>query len=162
MTKRRAALSFENALTKVAGVVGWAEVARICGQAERTVRNWSEPDTTASITLNAALALDVAFFAAGGGDCSPFLMCYAIRVDADKLVACPSREALIACSALAARESGEAVAATLAASHPSASLATIAIAEREIEESITASTAALAALRARRDAYRSGDPEGGP
>jgi hypothetical protein len=149
MTKVRAPLTFENALTKVAAVIGWEEVARITGQAERTVRNWSEPDTTAAISLEAALKLDVALHAAGG-EGFPFFRCYATRLDADSLAACPGREELIASAATASRESGEAVAASLLATRPSATQADLAIAERELEESIEAKTNLLAAVRARR------------
>lgn len=158
MTKRRLPLTFENALTKVAGHIGWTDTARICGQAERTVRNWSDPDTTASITLDAALKLDVAYHAAGG-EGAPFLLCYATRVDAESLAACPGREALLASVARAALESGEAVAATLLAALPNASPAHFAIAERELEESISALTHSLAALRLRRKAALEGDEE---
>lgn len=151
MTKRRAALTFENALTKVAGQIGWPQVARICGVAERTVRDWSDPDTSAAINLDAALKLDVAFHL-GGGEGAPFLVCYATRVEAESLAASPGREALLACIAKVALESGEAVAATLSAALPNASHTHFAIAERELEESIATQTHALAALRLRRTA----------
>ena len=156
MTKRRHPLTFENVLAKVAGHLGWDETAKICGQAPRTVRNWSEPDTTASITLEAALRLDVAYHAAGG-EGTPFLLCYATRVDAESFVSVPGREALIASAARSARENGEAVHATLTAAHPKAVLGDFAIAEREIEESINALHVQLAALRARRKAAIEGD-----
>ena len=158
MTKSRPPLTFENALTKVAGQLGWEETARICQQAERTVRNWSEPDTTASITLEAALKLDVAFHAAGG-EGTPFLLCYATRVDAESFAAVPGREALIASAARSAKENGEAVHATLHAAHPRAKPIDFAVAEREIEESINALHGQLAALRARRKASIEGDDE---
>ncbi|HXH52561.1 MAG TPA: hypothetical protein VNH53_03905 [Sphingomicrobium sp.] len=149
MTKRRAPLTFENALTRVASEVGWSEVARICRHKERTVRNWSEPDTTAEISLEAALELDLAWRAAGK-EGAPFLTCYQTRLDAEATAADPSRDALIGTAAKAAKEGGEAVAAVLATARPGASSADDAIAERELEESIEAQTAALAAIRARR------------
>lgn len=151
MTKRRDPLTFENALSKVAGHIGWFEVARIVGQAERTVRNWSDPDTTASISLEAALKLDVAYHAAGG-EGTPFLFCYATRLDAESLAACPGREELLLAAAKSAKESGEAISATLSAASPMAKLADFSIAERELEDSIGALTSALAAVRARRKA----------
>jgi hypothetical protein len=156
MTKLRAPLTFENALAKVAGHIGWEETAKICGQAERTVRNWSEPDTTASITLEAAFKLDIAFHAAGGDGC-PFLYCYMTRVDMERLAACPGREALLTSIAESARESGEALAAAIAAAHPAAGRADFAIGERELEESIDALQNSLAALRARRKAALAGE-----
>lgn len=151
MTKRRHAITFENALSKVAGHIGWAKVAEICSQAERTVRNWSDPDTTSKISLDAALRLDVEYHKAGG-DGAPFLLCYATSVDAARLAAAPGLEALVAAAAKAAKESGEAVAAALHAARANADRGDFAIAEREIEESLDALTNSLAALRARRKA----------
>jgi hypothetical protein len=157
VTKIRPALTFENALSTVAGHIGWARVAAITGKAETTVRNWSDPDTTASITLEAALQLDTEFHLAGG-EGEPFLLCYATRLDADRLAATPELQALIDGAAKSAKESGEAVAAVLKAAKSAASLGDLAIAERELEEAITAHTNSLAALRARRKALL--DPEG--
>jgi hypothetical protein len=151
MTKRRGAWTFENALSQIAGHIGWARVSEIVGQAERTVRNWSDPDTTASITLKAALKLDEEFHNAGGNG-TPFLLCYATQLEAAKIASSPELAALIASAASSAKESGEAVAAMLSAATPTATLADFAIAERELEEAVTAQTNALAALRARRRA----------
>lgn len=152
MTKLRQAFTFENALTRVAGHIGWSRVAEIVGKSETTVRNWSDPDTTASITLQAALKLDFEFHEAGG-EGAPFLLCYATLVDAARLAAFPERAALIAGAAKSAKESGEAIAAILEAADAKASLGDFAIAERELEEAITAHTNSLAALRARRKAF---------
>ncbi len=155
MTKLRAPLTFENCLARVAGHIGWAKVAEIVGQAERTVRNWSEPDTTAAIPLEAALKLDVAYHAAGG-EGTPFLICYATRFDTESLAACPGREELLDAAARTALETGEAVSAALAAARPRAGRADFAIAEKELEESIAAAHHTLAALRARRKAVEDG------
>jgi DNA-binding transcriptional regulator YdaS (Cro superfamily) len=89
LTKIRQPLTFENALTKVAGHIGWARVAEITKKAENTVRNWSDQDTTASITLDAALLLDEEFHKTGG-DGTPFLHTYAVRMEAFKIAASPS------------------------------------------------------------------------
>lgn len=159
MTKQRAAFTFENALTKVAGHIGWSAVAEICGVAESTARNWSDPDTTASITLDAALKLDCAWHEATGGDGAPFLTTYAMRFDFESLAAGPGRAALLTSVARAAKESGEAVAATLMAAGPTAGRADFAVAEREIEESVEALKSSLAALRARRKAVEEGNEE---
>lgn len=148
MTKVRAPLTFENALSQVAGVIGWAKTAHIVGQAERTVRNWSEPDTTAKISLEAALKLDVAFHEEGG-EGAPFHDCYATRLDVETLAAVSGREALLAGVAIAAKESGEAVHAAIVAAHPNASHADVVLAEREIEEAIKAKTNVLGAIRAK-------------
>jgi hypothetical protein len=159
MTKRRAALTFENALTQVAGHIGWQRTAEIVGTAERTVRNWSDPDTSASITLAAALKLDEEFHKAGGQG-TPFLLCYATLLEAVKIATSPELAALIASAAKSARESGEAVSAMLGAATPTATIADFAIAERELEEAINAQTNALAAVRARRMAVEEGNGSG--
>lgn len=151
MTKARAPITFENALTKIAGRIGWAEVARICGVKERAARNWSEPDTLSSLRLAQALALDIAFLAAGG-DHAPMLLVFATRVNVGLIESTADRHALIVGAARAARESGEAVAATLTASRPDATLAEIVIAEREIEQSIEAKTGLLSLFRGLRAA----------
>jgi hypothetical protein len=160
MTKVRSAFTFENALTQVAGHIGWERTAEIVGAAERTVRNWSDPDTTSSITLDAALKLDEEFHRAGG-EGTPFLYCYATRLEATKIAATPGLAALIASAASSAKETGEAIAAVLAAATPNATIADMAIGERELEEGITALTNSLAALRARREALVEGQGKEG-
>lgn len=146
MTKVRPPLTFENALTKIAAQIGWAEVARICKAAENTVRNWSDQDTTAKVSLESAFLLDVAFQVAGG-DGTPFLDCYATRVEAELFEATTDRRALLAGVASAARETGQAVAASLHAARPDASTADFIVAEREVEEAIAANRNILATLR---------------
>lgn len=145
MTKRRAPLSFEHALTIVAARLGWEKTAAIVGQKPRTVRNWSDPDTSAEISLDDAMKLDVAFVA-DGGDGPPFHHVYAARLEAAAAAAVSSSAAIIALAGAAAKESGEAVAATLIAARPDASAGELALAARELEESIAAQTAALAAV----------------
>lgn len=147
MTKLRAPLTFENALTRVAGLIGWGDCATIVGKAERTVRYWSDTDASACITLDAALKLDIAFRAAGG-EGAPMFQCYALRLDAEARASEASFEALLKSIARSAKEHGEALSAAIAASRPGAGLAAIAIAERELEETIDANTNMLANLRA--------------
>lgn len=149
MTKRRAPLTFELALTKIAALIGWDNAAAIVGQAERTVRNWSDPDTSARITLDSALALDVAY-AAAGGEGSPMHECFTARLKAERAEACAGAEALARSAAETAKESGEANAALFAAIRPGATDTDLLLAERELEESISASTNTLATLRAGR------------
>ena len=150
MTKLRAPLTFELALTKIAAVIGWARAAEIVGQSERTVRGWSEPDTSAGITLKAALQLDIAYVAAGGEGPPPMLQCYQTRIETDTAIATADKIALARQAATAAKEGGEAIAAVIMAAQPGASDQEVARAELEVEESIAAQTAALATLRAGR------------
>ena len=163
MTKLRPPVSVENALDRIAGVIGWPRVAAIARQAERTVRNWSDPDTQPpagrAISLDLGLELDVAYRLAGG-DGAPMLHCFATRLEIGTLAACPDAAALAAATSRAARESGEAIAAAIAASDPSAGLAALVLAEREIEQSIAAKNGILSAVRARHTAMATLVPSG--
>jgi restriction endonuclease Mrr len=149
MTKRRHPLTFENAMTAVASHIGWKETARIVGRSESTVRAWSDNDIKTTIPLEAALALDIAFHQAGG-EGAPFFNCYANQVEAARADACPEIQAMITSAAKVAKETGEAIEATLDAATINASLADIAVAERELEQAINAHHNSLALLRARR------------
>ena len=60
MTKVRDPLSFEKALTTVAGVLGWPRCAQITGTPESTLRNWSDPDVSGGVTFDKGEALDLA------------------------------------------------------------------------------------------------------
>jgi hypothetical protein len=146
MTKSRAPLTCELALTKVAGLIGWAAAAEITGFKERTIRNWSDPDTSAEISLRAACQLDVAYRLAGG-DGAPMLQCYAVRVDSDTLAATPDIARLQALVAHSAKEGGEATAASIIASRLDADDSDLAVAARELEESIAAQTSVLSMVR---------------
>jgi len=153
MTKRRAPLTYELALTKVAGLIGWPRTAEILGFAERTVRNWSDPDTSAEIRAGAMEQLDIEYQQAGGAG-APFLEVYATRLKTALANTLGSAEAIAAATEIAAKESGEAVAAAIRAARPDANDADYASAERELEESIAAKTVALAAIRQRRAAEK--------
>ncbi len=149
MTKQRDPLTFEKALTRVADRLGWVECARIIGRPERTIRNWSDPDTSAAISLDGALALDVAFQTAGG-DGAPFRQTYEARLRIDAAAAQSSREKIVQSAAHAAKESGEAFASLFSATRPGASPVELAIAEREVEEARNALDDTLVNLRAGR------------
>ncbi|QQN73148.1 hypothetical protein [Croceicoccus sp. YJ47] len=148
MTKLRAPLTFELALTKIAGTIGWAGAAAILGQSERTIRNWSDPDAAAGIRLDAAELLDIAFQEAGGKG-APFLECYATRLKSALSNSMGSAEAIAEAVANAAKEGGEAISAAITAASPGASHTDYVNAIREIEEAIEAKTNTLAAIRAR-------------
>lgn len=158
MTKLRPALTFEAAIAKVAGIIGWANVAKICGRSERTVRSWSEVEIPGSVSMDAALALDTAY-AAAGADGAPFLSCYALRLQADTIAAQASSEELARKTVAAIKEGGEAHAALVAATRPGATDADRAIAEKEVVEAVDALTNTLATLRAgRRNDVSNGGP----
>lgn len=144
MTKLRAPLSFEQAVTRIAGLLGWETMAEITGRSTRAVRNWSDPDIESSPSIEHAFALDCAWRAAGG-EGAPLADAYAAKLDiAAQASQCAT--ALPRLAAVAAKETGEALAAMIAAAQPGASIAAKAIARREGREAIAALTQAEAAL----------------
>ncbi|HEX8583033.1 MAG TPA: hypothetical protein VF680_01320 [Allosphingosinicella sp.] len=153
MTKLRPPLTYENALARIADRIGWARVAKLAGLGERAVRNWGDPDigpsAGAAISLDLAERLDTEFRAAGGED-SPLLQCFAIRIDEAAIAAVTDMTDIIISVGIGAQEHGEAAAATLAAAVPGADPRLKVIAERELEQCIIANTNTLAKLRAGR------------
>lgn len=153
MTKLRAPLTFELALTRVAAVIGWDQVGKLAGQAARTVHTWSEPDAGPAagraISLDLALQLDVACKAAGG-DGAPMWECYSRRLELGTSNALFCNEQIALSTAKASVESGEGIAAAIAAARPGASQADLIFAERQLEESIAAQSDTLAKIRAGR------------
>ena len=145
MTKLRPPITPNNALTKIAAVIGWDTCASILGKAERTVRNWSDPDTEAEISLLDAMRLDAAHQRAGG-DGAPLFECYALRLEIDSRVA--NAPCLIEAAQTASKEAGEAISALLLAAQ-SDNPVNRRNARRELEESISAQTEALRRIDAR-------------
>ncbi|MFN3387467.1 MAG: hypothetical protein ACK40O_00935 [Allosphingosinicella sp.] len=162
MTKLRAPLTFDLALERVAGVVGWSRVAEILGVAYRTVRDWTDPDTTpdvgCSVTLAKAVQLDVDYRAAGG-EGAPMLQCFALLVETSLADACVSAVERARAAAKAAKENGEALQAQILASLPGACPGTIQIARRETEEAISAQVEVLTTLTLEKPASTLRGPE---
>ena len=79
MTKIRAPFSFDQAVTRIAGLIDWPEIRRITRRSLRTVRYWGEPDCKMTPSLAQAFALDMAYLAAGGTE-APILSAYAAMV----------------------------------------------------------------------------------
>ena len=146
MTKARPPLTAHRALTTIAGAIGWEKAGELVNKAERTIRNWSDPDTTACITLDAALKLDLAF-RAHGGDGYPLLRWYQLQVELRVGAQGLPVAAVADSAALASDEHGDAMAATFRALRPGATPAEIAIAVREAEESLAAQARHVEALR---------------
>jgi hypothetical protein len=144
MTKLRPPLSFDQAVTRIAGLLGWEACGALVGRSARAVRAWSDPDADAAPSIEQALILDVAYRAAGG-EGAPIFEVYAAKLDLDAQAATASR-ALPDLAATAAKENGEALAALTLASQPGAPLAVRAVAKREVEEGIKALGQALLAL----------------
>lgn len=144
MTKLRPPLSFEQAVTRIAGLLGWETCAGLVGRSTRAIRAWSDPDAEASPSIEQALILDTAYRHAGG-EGSPIFEVYAAKLDLDAQSTSGSR-CLPQLTASAARENGEALAALTLASQPCAPLAVRAAAKREVEQGIQALGQALLAL----------------
>ena len=119
MTKVRPPLTFAQGVTRIAGLIGWAEAAAIVGRKERTVRLWSEPDQGGSCTLDQARDLDAAFKAASG-EGAPLLDAYAFQLEVQIAMQSACRRELAAGIEEAAREAGEAIAFSIAILDPAA------------------------------------------
>lgn len=145
MTKVRPALSFENALAKIAGLIGWDGCAQICGKSERALRKWGDADVQSHMRIDHALKLDSAYRAAGGAG-APIFDCYTLRLEIETAQACACSDELARATARVAKESGEALAALAMAARPGATEADRAIARREVEEASGACLTALTKL----------------
>ncbi len=137
MTKPRTPLTFPDAVTRVAGVLTFAAMAKLLKRSDRCVRNWSDPGTGASPSIVQALALDAAYRLAGG-EGSPILEAYASQLDAQlaALTACTS--ALAGDLGIAARECGEAISSAVAVTQPGASISQVHCALVESEQARSA------------------------
>jgi len=144
VTKLRTPLTFADAMTRVAGAIGWAEAARVTRRSDRTLRAWSDPELTPTPPIALALDLDAAFRAAGG-DGAPFQEAYDFQLDVARERQDACRHALAADIAVVARELGQAVAAAMALLQSSASSRDVHRAFAEVAEA----AAALDALQLR-------------
>ena len=147
MTKRRAPLSIDAALSRIAGQLpgGWPEMARIACRAERTVRNWGDPDTAEQVPLDCAIALDIAFLGAGGSG-APLFETYGHKLELAEASAFADSHALLRHAESVARETGEANTAIIAAAQPGACPTKRARAIGETLEAIDALKSALPLL----------------
>ncbi len=145
MTKTRAPLTYDNALTRIAGQIGWAAMAEAVGQKERTVRDWSDPDVERGCPIEAAELLDLAY-QAGGGEGAPMHETYSLRLEAAHRSRFADGLAIAQATCLMIREGAQANEAALLASMPGATMADRQKALREIEEAIAALRATVPLL----------------
>jgi hypothetical protein len=152
MTKLRDPLTFGQAITRIAGVLGWEETASIVGKGKRLVRLWSEPDKRCNCTLDQARNLDAAYRAAGG-EGAPLLEAYAFQLEFQIARENACRHELAETIAEVSREAGEAVAASVAILNPRASptdlhraLADVGEAQSSIAKLMRRVTAIVAAI----------------
>ena len=137
MTLARQPLTFPNAVTRISLLLGYTRMADIVGRSERLVRKWSHPQAKAHPTVAQALALDAAYIEVGG-DCAPISETYLQLLDRAVSDRVANRLALTAAVALAAKESGDAVAAVLAVAQPGSGPREVHRAEAELEEAQSA------------------------
>ncbi|WP_030540578.1 hypothetical protein [Sphingobium sp. DC-2] len=133
MTKRRAPLSIDTALARIAGQLngGWADMAAVTGYAERTVRAWGDVDREEQINLPAAIKLDIAFQAAGGTG-APIYEAYGDLVQVAAAEAFGDKQQLLRATMAFMQENGEAELALLEATKPDAGPAELAIAQKQL------------------------------
>lgn len=149
MTKARAPLSIDAALARIAGHLpgGYNDMATIAGRAVRTVRNWGDPDTAEQIPLDCAIALDVAYIAAGG-DCAPLFETYSLKLELAHMQRFACNIELARHTAEVIREGGEAHSALVRATLPGATEGDRADALRECVEAFDILKRTLALLEA--------------
>ncbi|EPR09893.1 hypothetical protein M527_07150 [Sphingobium indicum IP26] len=135
MTKRRAPLSIDAALARIAGQLegGWQEMATVTGYGERTVRGWGDVDREEQINMPSAIRLDVAYQAAGGIG-APIFEAYGDMVRAAQAEAFGDRQELHLEAIRLIKENGEAETAVLEAALPGAGPAEEAKAQKELLE----------------------------
>lgn len=137
MTKPRLPVTFDNALTAIAAQIGWPAMAGTVGQAERTVRDWGDPDTGRDVPIRSAVALDIAFQKAGGVG-APMLDTYTLLVERAREEAFFCQIELHRRTIEVIREGSEAEVALLMATLPDADEQTRRAAAREVEQNISA------------------------
>lgn len=147
MTKRRDPLSFEDDLGMMVKRLGAAAVRAVAGNpAERTIRDWTDPDTARTPPIATCFALDCAWRAAGGAG-APFFDTYRRLLDAqDTAVAGVDLARLPDMTGTVIREGAEAKVALMTAMLPGATAADFRHAVREVEESIAAYEATIPLL----------------
>lgn len=122
MTKRRAPLSIDAALARIAGQLegGWAAMGEVLGgKSQSIIRAWGDPDRREQIPLPDAISLDLSYRAAGG-DGAPLFETYAYQLDAAGAFRFADEVALGRLAALVIRECGEASAHLVLSAQPGA------------------------------------------
>jgi hypothetical protein len=160
VTKLTPPASFEQAIARIAGELGWDEAAAVIGKKGRTLRDYGDSDVSYGISLEDAFKLDCAYRAAGG-DGVPILQTYLFRLEYEAASPGHDPEALARLASIAAKEAGEAVAHLIAATRPGASPADLALAKRETEQAMTALSHTLPELDARGASIGRVQPQGG-
>lgn len=146
MTKPRPPLSFSQAITRVVGIVGVDEAARVVNRSVSLVQKWTDRDSGKAPNLHQSLALDTAF-RVGGGDGAPILESYTLQMDVALADRFADSFAIARCLASLSQEHGEAIGAALHAIQPGAPAGAIHRAIAESEQSVSAAIQLVALLK---------------
>ncbi|MCA1199162.1 hypothetical protein K9B35_14385 [Sphingomonas sp. R647] len=148
MTKVRPPLSINAALDRIAGLVegGWLAMGDAIGKAERTVRNYGDPDTPEEISARDAITLDI-LFQQNGGEGAPIFQTYALQLEIDRADVFATQAEIARRVQISIVEGAEAAQAAIACALPGATDADFATAIREQVDAISANTDTLAALK---------------
>lgn len=147
VTKERAPISLDAALARIAGQLpgSWADMARRTGYAERTVRAWGDEDRDEQINLPAAIALDIAYQAAGGAGW-PCYEAYGYMIGAAQRDRFVNAFDILQLASIVVRETGQAEAALIDAALPDATPGHRREAQRELIDAMEAMKRALLTL----------------
>ncbi|PZQ56246.1 MAG: hypothetical protein DI555_06430 [Novosphingobium pentaromativorans] len=140
MTKRRAPLTIDAALARIAGQLegGWNAMAEsLGGKSPSIVRAWGDPDRREQIPLCDAIALDVAYREAGG-DGAPLFETFAYQLDEAGMFRFADEIALGRLAALVIRECGEASSHLVLSAQPGADVADHRLTLGHVDEAIDA------------------------
>lgn len=137
MTKLRDPLSTEYALDRAFGVLDRAVVGLELGRSPRTLRDYGDPDHPSGISMDDALAIDLAYRRAGGTG-FPLFESYYLRLEAEAAAPGYCATARDRLAGTAVTEAGEAIAAIFGATRLGATSADRAHAMRETVQAMTA------------------------
>ncbi|MEM6907194.1 MAG: hypothetical protein AAF494_00825 [Pseudomonadota bacterium] len=135
MTHRRAPFSTEQALQRIAGQIsgGVDAMAEVAERQSGTIRAWMNPEREEQVTFECAIALDLAYQAAGGTG-APLFESYAAKLHLAEGRRFADRHRLLDYAQGVIKEGGEAHAAIVAAARPGATDEDHRIAHREAAE----------------------------
>lgn len=128
MTKTVLPFTFTDAAKRTIARIGEAEAAQLVGKSVATLEAWRLDDNPRWPRIDQALALDLAY-AAAGGDGSPFLDAFQVAVSVASIERDACRTALATTIATLAKDSGELLAASIAVIHPDAT-------QREVDRAL--------------------------
>lgn len=139
LQKRRAPLSVDGALARIAGQVpgDWGAMGEDLGLRESIVRAWGDPDRRERIPFECAIKLDI-LFRAHGGDGWPMFETYAYQLDESAKARFVDEIVLGRLAAIVIRECGEASSLLVLAAQPGADRSDFRETRSHVQEAIDA------------------------